>query len=69
MSLQPIILSASNSTSLLLLLSSFCRSSSDGDPSGPTGGRKERVGMLTRELCGDAVGANKRDVNDVVVFK
>ena len=44
MSLQPMMPSASNSISLLLLLSSFRESSSDGDPSGPTGGRRSESG-------------------------
>ena len=45
MSLQPIILSASNSMSLLLLVvSSFRVLSTDGDPSGPTGGRRSESG-------------------------
>ena len=46
MSLQPRILSASNSISLWLLsvTSSFLSSDSDGNPSGPTGGRRSESG-------------------------
>ena len=44
MSLQPMMLSASNSMSLLSVLSSVFSSDSDGKPSGPTGGRRSESG-------------------------
>ena len=33
------------------------------------GGYEERVRMLTRELGGDAVGTNERDVEDIVMLE